>query len=506
MLRFIANIANQSDTVAAVDLGSNSFHMIVAKVDNGNFQVVDRLREMVRLGAGLQENKELTPETEARALDCLERFGQRLRSLPPGSVRAVGTSALRQVRNSARFLAEAEAVLGHPIEIIAGREEARLVYLGVAHGLAAGNERRLVIDIGGGSTELIVGDGFQPRRTESIHMGCVNMTRWHFGDGKISAEAMRSAELNGALEMLPVKYEYRSAGWEVAVGASGTIRAINKVIRAAGWAGEKEGITNQALKKLRNVLIDTGHVDRIQLEGLSSERKPVFAGGVAVLRAVFKALRIEQLRVSDKALREGLIYEMLGRTQYEDVRESTVRALCRRYDVDMEHARRVEATARALFDQAMDAWNLREGEYLEMLGWATRLHEIGLTVSHSQYHKHGAYLIANSDMQGFSRQEQRVLSALIRGHRRKFPFDVFNDLPQDISLATLRLCILLRLSVLLHRARSAATQVKVALEVADNDLKLTFPPQWLDTHTLPRAELEREAQQLAGRGFELQFS
>lgn len=506
MLRFIANIANLSDTVAAVDLGSNSFHMIVAKVDNGNFQVVDRLREMVRLGAGLQDNKELTPETEARALDCLERFGQRLKSLPHGSVRAVGTSALRQVRNSTRFLAEAEAVLGHPIEIIAGREEARLVYLGVAHGLAAGNERRLVIDIGGGSTELIVGDGFQPRRTESIHMGCVNMTRWHFGDGKISAEAMRSAELNGALEMLPVKNEYRSAGWEVAVGASGTIRAIHKVVQAAGWTGEQEGITYQALKKLRNVLIDTGQVDNIQLEGLSSERKAVFAGGVAVLRAVFKALNISQLKVSDKALREGLIYEMLGRTQYEDVRESTVRALCRRYDVDMEHASRVESTARSLFDQAADAWQLSEGEYIDMLGWATRLHEIGLTVSHSQFHKHGAYLIANSDMQGFSRQEQRVLSALIRGHRRKFPFDVFNELPQDISLPTLRLCILLRLSVLLHRARSATTRVKVAIQVADNRLKLTFPEHWLTTHTLPRAELEQEARQLAGRGFELQFS
>ncbi|MCW8881400.1 MAG: Ppx/GppA family phosphatase, partial [Sedimenticola sp.] len=349
--------------------------MIVAKVDNGNFQVVDRLREMVRLGGGLLENKDLSPETEARALDCLKRFGQRLKSLPHGSVRAVGTSALRQVRNSTRFLAEAEALLGHPIEIIAGREEARLVYLGVAHGLAAGNERRLVIDIGGGSTELIVGDGFQPRRTESIHMGCVNMTRWHFNEGAITAEAMRSAELSGALEMLPVKNEYRSAGWEIAVGASGTIRAINKVVQAAGWTDGQEGINFQSLEKLSNVLVDIGHVDKLQLDGLSDERKAVFPGGVAVLRSVFKALRIEQLKVSDKALREGLIYEMLGRTQYEDVRESTVRALCRRYDVDMEHASRVESTARSLFVEAAEAWQLNEGEYLEMLCWAIRLHE-----------------------------------------------------------------------------------------------------------------------------------
>lgn len=506
MLRFITNIANLTDTVAAVDLGSNSFHMIVCKVDDGNFQVVDRLREMVRLGGGLQENKELTPETEARALDCLGRFGQRLKSLPPGSVRAVGTSALRQVRNSTRFLAEAEAVLGHPIEIIAGREEARLVYLGVAHGLAAGNERRLVIDIGGGSTELIVGDGFEPRRTESIHMGCVNMTRWHFADGVVSAENMRAAELAGALEMLPVKQEFRSAGWELALGASGTIRAINKVIRAAGWNGEQQGITYQGLKKLRNVLIDAGHLDNLQLEGLSSERRAVFAGGVAVLRSVFKALNINQLRVSDKALREGLIYEMLGRTRYEDVREGTVRALCRRYDVDMEHASHVEATARSLFEQVADDWQLRGGEYIDMLCWATRLHEVGLTVSHSQFHKHGAYLIANSDMQGFSRQEQRVLSALIRGHRRKFPFDVFNDLPQDISLPTLRLCILLRLSVLLHRARSAKTRIEVRIAVDGNRIQLHFPEHWLTTHTLPHEELKQEARQLVARDLDLKFS
>ncbi|MCW8948710.1 MAG: Ppx/GppA family phosphatase, partial [Sedimenticola sp.] len=459
-----------------------------------------------RLGGWLLENKDLSPETEARALDCLKRFGQRLKSLPHGSVRAVGTSALRQVRNSTRFLAEAEALLGHPIEIIAGREEARLVYLGVAHGLAAGNERRLVIDIGGGSTELIVGDGFQPRRTESIHMGCVNMTRWHFNEGAITAEAMRSAELSGALEMLPVKNEYRSAGWEIAVGASGTIRAINKVVQAAGWTDGQEGINFQSLEKLSNVLVDIGHVDKLQLDGLSDERKAVFPGGVAVLRSVFKALRIEQLKVSDKALREGLIYEMLGRTQYEDVRESTVRALCRRYDVDMEHASRVESTARSLFVEAAEAWQLNEGEYLEMLCWAIRLHEIGLTVSHSQFHKHGAYLIANSDMQGFSRQEQRVLSALIRGHRRKFPFDVFNDLPQDISLPALRLCILLRLSVLLHRARSATTTVEMKIKVSDNQIKLKFPDEWLTTHTLPRAELEQEAKQLSNRGFDLQFS
>ncbi|OOZ36459.1 exopolyphosphatase [Solemya velesiana gill symbiont] len=494
-----------SDTVAAVDLGSNSFHMIVARVTDGDFQVVDKLREMVRLGAGLDENKNLTSEAEARALDCLERFGQRVRSLPPGSVRAVGTNTLRQVRDSEHFLRAAEKALGHPIEIIAGREEARLVYLGVAHGLAAGDERRLVVDIGGGSTELIVGDSFTPRHRESLHMGCVSMSRWHFDDGKISQETMRAAELRGALEIRPVKNEYRGAGWELTIGSSGTIKAIRDVVCESGWSDPRDGITYSGLKKLRNALIDAGHIDNLDLPGLSTERRPVFPGGVAVLRSVFKALKIEKMQVSDRALREGLIYEMLGRIHHEDVRENTVRALCRRYDVDMEHAGRVETTARMLFAQVVGEWNLTAGFYSSMLAWAARLHECGLTVSHSQFQKHGAYLVANSDLAGFSRQEQSVLAALIRGHRRKFPLDVFKELPGDIRQCAMRLCTVLRLSVLLHRPRSSMIQVTALLSADGNDLELGFPEGWLETHTLTHMELEQESKRLKAAGFKLKF-
>jgi exopolyphosphatase/guanosine-5'-triphosphate,3'-diphosphate pyrophosphatase len=402
-------------------------------------------------------------------------------------------------------LEQAERALGHPIEIIAGREEARLVYLGVAHGLAAGDERRLVVDIGGGSTELIVGDGFVAKRMESITMGCVNMSRRFFADGKITPKAMQAAELAGALEMRPVKNAFRNAGWHLALGASGTIRAIRTVMESAGWTSEGEGITYDALKQLRDALLDAGHVDKLDLPGLNPERYPVFPGGVAVLRAVFRALSIQQMQVSDKALREGLIYEMLGRTHHEDVRESSVRALCRRYNVDMEHTGRVATTARALFAQSAGSWELHGGEYADILDWAARLHEIGLTVSHSQFHKHGAYLVANSDMPGFSRQVQLVLAALVRGHRRKFPLEEFEALPQDERLNAIRLCILLRIAVLLHRARSVITRVDVLLEVTDDALKLQFPEGWLEAHTLPRAELELEAKHLKATGFGLQF-
>ncbi|HEB97687.1 MAG TPA: exopolyphosphatase [Sedimenticola thiotaurini] len=493
------------ETIAAVDLGSNSFHMIVARVVDNQFQVMDRLREMVRLREGLDARRNLAPEVAQRALGCLERFGQRVRSLPPGAVRAVGTNTLRQVRDAGAFLRAAEAALGHPIEIVAGREEARLVYLGVAHGLAAGDERRLVVDIGGGSTELIVGEGFAPRHMESMEMGCVSMSQAHFGDGRIGAKAMKRAELAGALELRPVKVEYREAGWRQAIGSSGTIRAIRTVVQRAGWCDPRDGITADALRQLRDRLVAFGRVDRIELDGLSTERRPVFAGGVAVLRSVFKALHIERMQVSDLALREGLLYDMLGRIHHEDVRESSVRALCRRYEVDMAQAERVERTARALFAQAAAPWGLHGGEYVEILGWAARLHEIGLTVAHAGYHKHSAYLAAHSDMAGFSRQEQMVLAALMRGHRRRFPLEQFRALPPDITLCAMQLAVLLRLSVLLHRARSATLRIDALLRVEGNRLELEFPDGWLQAHPLPRMELKQEAKRLKKAGFRLKF-
>lgn len=492
-------------TVAAVDLGSNSFHMIVANVDGqGHLHVVDRLREVVRLAAGLDERKYLTPAARQRAIDCLGRFGQRLRNLPQGAVRAVGTNTLRQARNGEAFIAEAQRALGHPIEIIAGREEARLVYLGVAHGLAARDERRLVVDIGGGSTELIVGEGFEPLARESLHMGCVSMTLAHFPDGRITAEAMRRAETASALEMRPIQEEFRASGWKSAVGSSGTIRAIREVVRGEGWS--EQGITHASLRRLRKALIEAGSLDRLGFDSLNPERRPVFPGGVAVLLSVFKALGIEQMRVSDQALREGLLYGMIGRIRHEDVRDRTVASLSRRYGIDEAHAQRVEATARALLDQVRSGWSFGSGDQADMLGWACRLHEIGLVVSHTQYQKHGGYILQNADMPGFSRQEQTLLAALVRGHRRKLsPLDVFGTLPESIRPSAMRLCILLRLAVLLRRSRSPFGKPTPALKIEGNRLHVVFPGDWLAAHPLTRAELEEESLRLKAVGFELVF-
>ncbi|MEN8179990.1 MAG: exopolyphosphatase [Pseudomonadota bacterium] len=496
--------ANLDEAIAAIDLGSNSFHMIVARVQNGNLQIIDKLREMVRLGEGLTPEKDLDPVVAERALACLERFGQRLGTLPSANVRIVGTNTMRQIKSSNDFQIKAQQALGHPIEIIAGREEARLVYLGVAHGLAAGDEPRLVVDIGGGSTELIIGKGFTPYQRESLHMGCVSMSRGFFQDGKISAKAMKQAEIACAVQIRPVREQYKHGGWSQAIGSSGTIKAIRKVVIEEGWC--EAGITREALEKLVDRMIAAGSLEKLTLKGLTDERKPVFPGGVAVLLATFKNLGIKHMQVSYEALREGLIYDMIGRIRHEDARERTVNSLAERYNVDREQAQRVNDTAQAFFHQVIRAWDLSDPRYSAMLSWAARIHEIGLAVSHSQFHKHGAYLIENADLSGFTKQEQRVLAALIRGHRRKFPTAAFESLPNDLVLCTKRLCLLLRLAVLLHRSRSAVSKPHSLLAAKGNQLSLEFPQGWLENHPLTQAELEQEANNLKEAGFSLKFN
>jgi exopolyphosphatase/guanosine-5'-triphosphate,3'-diphosphate pyrophosphatase len=494
--------SNIPETVAAVDLGSNSFHMIVARFENNQIKVIDKLREMVRLGAGLQDDKSLEPETAQRAIDCLERFGQRLRDLPQGSVRAVGTNTLRQARDDS-FLERAETALGHPIEIIAGREEARLVYLGVTNGIDTGDKKRIVIDIGGGSTELIIGRRFEMFDRESLHMGCVSYSKTHFADGVISRESMGRAILAGRLELRPVKQAFGSDRWKIAIGSSGTIRAIRSVVQEMGWS--TRGITRESLKNLRDLMIEQGHVDKLQIKGLSTERIPVFAGGVAVLSALFKSLDIRMMQVSDEALREGLLYEMLGQFQDEDIRDKTVKTFSERYGIDRTQARRVNTTAMQILDQVSEAWELGNIEYRELLSWAARLHEIGLTIAHSQFQKHGAYILENADLSGFSRQQQRILATLVRTHRRKVQNEAFDAHPKEIRHFIKRLAIILRLAVLLHRGRSNDRKPKLRLLIDDSSLHITFPEDWLDEHPLTVVEMEQESKYLRNIGYTLTF-
>jgi exopolyphosphatase/guanosine-5'-triphosphate,3'-diphosphate pyrophosphatase len=490
-------------TVAGVDLGSNSFHMIVARVDEGQLHIVDRMRERVRLASGLDGQHRLSDEAMERAQACLTRFGQRVRELPLGAVRAAGTNTLRQAKNASTFLAGAERALGHPIDVIAGREEARLIYLGVAHGVPSDAGRRLVIDIGGGSTECILGEGFEPVATESMFMGCVSYSDRFFRGGTIDRESFRRAQTAAALELRTIVRSYRMLGWQACYGSSGTVLAIAEVLSANGWA--EQGITRKALKKLRAALCEAGQVSSIALPGLDPERAGVLPGGLAILLAAFKSLGIERMEPAQSALREGLLYDLIGRIRHEDVRERTIRWLADRSRVDLEQAARVERTAVQCLGQVADVWDLSSEDDRHYLAWAARLHEIGLEISHTGFHRHGAYIVSNADMPGFSKNEQRLLAFIVQAQRRKMPLDELALLPEGQRERALRLGIVFRLACCLNRSRSSDPPPAVELKADGKRLSLRLAAEGFVESPLTRADLADEAERLAAAGIELEL-
>ncbi|MCC8995536.1 MAG: exopolyphosphatase [Nitrosomonas sp.] len=491
------------ESYAAVDLGSNSFHMIVANFTDGHLQIIDRMKEMVRLASGLNAKKDLSEESIQISLECLQRFGQRIKEIPSTNVRAVGTNTLRLARNKELFLSKAYEALGHPIEIIAGREEARLIYSGVAHSSYDETSKRLVIDIGGGSTELIIGKGYDTIKTESLHMGCVNVGQQFFEDGKIKPKRMRKAILSAMQELESISSAYKNTGWDYVLGSSGTILAIRDVVQSQGWCDS--GITASALTRLSEVLIAIGDSEMLSFDGLSDRRKPVFASGIAILSAIFEALEIDKMNVSDGALREGLLYDLIGRTHNEDIRDQTIAAVTQRYNIDSEQAIRVKNTAKALFDQVKVNWQLNDNNDLKILEWGAMLHEIGLSVAHYQYHKHGAYLTANSDLAGFSQQDQKKLAMLVRSHRRKFPLEELQIINASIRPSLTKLCVLLRLAVVLHRGRSGYDFPEIHVGMDKGNIRLIFPTNWLEQHPLTLLDLNTEQSYLQAAGIILDF-
>ena len=489
--------------MAAVDLGSNSFHMVVARNQHGEPSIVDRLREMVRLASGLDEHGTLDDASQERALACLRRFGQRLRDIRADQVRVVGTNTLRRAQNSDAFLAKAEEALGHPVDVISGIEEARLIYLGVSHHTDSSNGANLVVDIGGGSTELIIGEGYEPQHLESLYMGCVGVSRAHFDDGKLTAKRFERARLAVRLELRPVAAAFRRRGWKRAIGSSGTVRAARDVALELGLSDG--GVSLAAVEAIIEELIKARRVEDLRLAGLGAERAPVFAGGMTILAEVMSTLKIERLDISSGALREGLLYDMLGRLHDEDARERSIRAMQRRYHVDLDQAARVEATAAAVLEQVARSWQLGERRYRQLLVWAARLHEVGLDIAHARYHHHGGYLIANSDLPGFVRLEQQLIACLVTLHRRKLDDPFVDELPQPWRAPLFKLVVLLRLATLLHRSRSPSDLPPIGLAAGKDSLEITFPQKWLDDNPLTAADLEQEEVWLSARGFDLEL-
>lgn len=487
--------------MAAVDLGSNSFHMVVARFHHGQLAIVDRLREMVSLASGLTDTGLLDEPSQQRALACLGRFGQRLSDMRAHQVRVVGTNTLRKAKNAQAFLFAAEEALGHPIEVISGIEEARLIYLGVSHHTDSSPGTNLVIDIGGGSTELIIGEGHEPLRMESLYVGCVGLSKRFFGDGRMTRKRFSRARLAVSLELRSITASFQRLGWRRAIGSSGTIRAVGHMVHELGL--EESGITAAAVEAIIDRMIEAGRVAKLNLPGLGADRAPVFPGGVAILAETLSKLGIDRVDVSDGALREGLLYDTLGRLQHEDVRERSIRAVQSRFHVDIDQAERVEATAASLFGAVAKVWDLDPQRHLQLLKWAARLHEAGLDIAHSKYHEHAGYLLANADLPGFARIEQQLLAKLVSHHRRKLDDLNFDTVPKGWREPLFKLIVLLRLAFLLNRARGPLDLPAFRFKCGPSYLSIRFDKKWFAANPLTHADLLGEQAHLAARGFEL---
>jgi len=491
-----------STRLAAIDLGSNSFHLLIARWDNQRLHVLDKRKEMVRLAAGLDGDRNLSPEKKSEALATLKRLGELLRGIPDSNKRAVGTNTLRAARDAEVFVAQATEALGCEIDIIAGKEEARLVYIGVSHSVQPVDGQQLVVDIGGGSTECVIGRGHDPIICHSLRMGCVTYTQGFFPDGVIKKDRMNAALFAAGNEVSTLQREFMDAGFEAALGSSGTAGAISNVAREEGWTDGT--ITPEVLAKLRKHMLGAGHVDKIKLAGLSERRREVLPGGVAILSAVFERLHVDSMSHAEGALRDGVLYDLIGRMGVDDVRDRTVESLQKRYGVSVGQANRVWRRLEGFIEQVGEAWNLEDEAFRKLARWAASLHEVGLVVSYAGHHKHGAYLLEHSDLAGFSRSEQKIIANLVLCHRRKFRHEAFDEIPGASSRRLVRLAVLLRLAVHVERMRTDNPSPTVRLGVDGRRVQVNVSARSED-YPLLAADLEAEAEALARGKIELIF-
>lgn len=486
---------------AALDLGSNSFHLIVARVDHGELIAVERLKEKVQLARG-SVGGVMQEAAIRRGLECVARFAQRLRAVPLDRIAVVGTAALRDATNRDEFLRPAEQLLRHPIRILTGEEEAELIFLGVSHALTAGEGRRLVIDIGGGSTEFCVGGSFAPQRSASVDLGCVSLTDRCFGDGRSLAQGYLDARDAARALVAPIAATWREdIRGAFAVGTSGTIESVRNVLLANGF--DAGPITRAGVAELERAIVERRWVSDLSVPGLEPERVDIFPAGLAAVATVLEALDIERIEFVDASLQHGLLYDLTARRSAENVQQRTVDGWRRRFGVDRAQAARVRRLALELFDAAADDWGLDATEHRLLLGWAADLHEIGLIVSARQPNRHGAYLVENGDLPGFTADERRAIALLIRSHRGGFPVFAFASFAAPLAQSLKRLAVLLRLAVIFERTRTDVDSPAVTIAVANDRIEVTISRTWLTDHALSRAELDWERERLAAAGLML---
>ena len=490
--------------VAALDLGSNSFHLIIARVDHDELVAIERLKEKVQLGRGSDAGV-LSEAAIRRGLDCVARFAQRLRSVPVERFVVAGTAALRDAQNRDAFLEPAQQLLQKPIRILSGAEEAELIFLGVSHLLAAGEVDRLVIDIGGGSTELCIGGNFAPRLRASIRLGCVTLTDRWFGDGVPMAKGYVDARRNACATIGPIAAAWKSAAQGVlVVGTSGTIEAVQSVLTANGF--DSGPITREGVAELERAIIDRRWVTDLGVPGLAPERVDIFPAGLAAVAAILETLDIARIEFVDASLQHGLLYDLVGQRASENVQERTIEGWRRRFSVDRDQTRRVARLALALLERVSARWDLAGDDCRCLLRWAADLHEIGLMVSARQHNRHGAYLVENGDLPGFSVEQRRAIALLIRSHRGGFPMFAFAAFSEPMAQRLKRLAVLLRLAVIFERTRTDTDSPYVAIEATAATVELKIDGRWIADHALSRAELQVERERLAAAGVVLNLN
>lgn len=481
-----------SRQIAAIDLGSNSFHMVVATVAGNDLQIVSRHKQRVRLASGLDKSRILSEEAIQRGLDCLAMFAERLQGFEIGDVRIAATHTLRQARNASFFIRRAKEILPFPVEIIPGTEEARLIYLGVAH-TQSESRSKLVIDIGGGSTEMIIGDGFDAELVNSTLMGCVSFTEQFFANGKLSSKNFAAASIASQQQFESLVKPYKRKGWQLALGSSGTIKAIKDVLIGIGY--DDGVITSKRINKLIETLCQFDSIDDIKLDGLSDDRKPVFAAGVAILDAIISGLNIKEMHFSDGALREGLLYEMEERFERTDIRMRTTENLAQKHLVDLNHADKVRQQAISFLKQITSNKVIRKNHELSsLLGWSALLHEVGLSISYQGCHRHAAYILRYTNMPGFNAEQQLILSTLVRFHRKSLKLHEMEEFTQYKKKQVIQLIRILRLSVLLNGQRSEEPlpELKLKVEQDDHWILTSSDDNWLENNKLLHADLVSE--------------
>ncbi len=495
----IGETSPHSDIYAVIDLGSNSFHMLMVKVVGGSVQVIGRVKRKVRLAAGLNDNLVLSRKAMKRGWECLALFAERLQDIPAANIRIVGTATLRLAQNVKTFLKEAETILGQKVRVISGDDEARIIYLGVAH-TSNCDSNRLVIDIGGASTEVVVGRGFTPELLASLNMGCVTFLERYFSDGELSEDNFTQAIHAAEQQIQTISHDFLAKGWQIAVGASGTVQAMQEILVAQG---KDEVITLSKLEEIMQQAMACGPVMQLSIVGLAQERKQVFASGLAILIALFRILNIHGMTLSGGALREGVLYSMLPQLQHSDVRNRTVSSLMVRYFIDQRHAERVAEMAVELAAQLQSRWDLQKFEGHSMLRAGALLHELGLLIEYKNHHHHGAYIISHSDLPGFTRAQQQLVMALVHNHRADISREVIARQTMTSVLLTVRLTRILRLAVILSMRRRHEVLPEVKISTKAETLTLHMPSNWLEQHPLMRAELEQEVQYQQQAGWQL---